>query len=101
MYEILYVNEVVDEDLPNILDPSKAEIKEAIERKLKSRPEVYSRPLKRSLRGYRKLKVGNFRIVLKIEGAIVKIFVIQHRSIVYITAPKKASNQQSGSTSLL
>ncbi len=42
MYEILYVDEVVNQDLPNILDPSKSEIQAAIERKLMTRPEVYT-----------------------------------------------------------
>jgi mRNA-degrading endonuclease RelE of RelBE toxin-antitoxin system len=60
MYQILYSDEVVNEDLPDI-----------------------------SLKGYRKLKVGDYRIVLRIEGEVVKVFVIQHRSVVYVTAPKR------------
>lgn len=51
-----------------------------------TRPEVYGRPLRRSLKGYRKLRVGEYRIILKIKDNKVKIFVIQHRSTVYITA---------------
>ena len=89
MYKILYVDKVVDEDIPNILEPWKSEIKQAIEMKLMTRPEVYSRPLRRSLKGYRKLKVGAYRIVLRVEVNKVKIFVIQHRSTVYDTAPKR------------
>ena len=89
MYEILYSDEVVREDLPNILEPWKSEIRKAIESKLMTRPEVYSRPLRRSLKGYRKLKVGGYRIVLRIENKVVKVFVIQHRSVVYEIAPKR------------
>ena len=89
MYKILYVDKVVDEDIPNILEPWKSEIKQAIEMKPMTRPEVYSRPLRRSLKGYRKLKVGAYRIVLRVEVNKVKIFVIQHRSTVYDTAPKR------------
>ena len=89
MYKILYVDKVVDEDIPNIIEPWKSEIKQAIEMKLMTRPEVYSRPLRRSLKGYRKLKVGAYRIVLRVEVNKVKIFVIQHRSTVYDTAPKR------------
>lgn len=91
MYEILYSKEVVNEDLPNILEPARTDIKAAIERKLTERPLVYSRPLKRSLRGYRKLTVGYYRIMFRIEENTVKIFVIQHRSTVYLTAPKRIS----------
>ena len=89
MYEVLYSNSVVNEDLPNILEPWKSEIKKAIELKLMTRPEVYSRPLRRSLKGYRKLRVGDYRIVLRIEDKVVKVFVIQHRSVVYETAPNR------------
>ncbi len=89
MYEILYIDEVVNEDLPYILEPWKSEIRKAIELKLMTRPEAYSKPLRRSLKGYRKLKVGDYRIVLRIEDKVVKVFVIQHRSVVYETAPKR------------
>ena len=89
MYKILYVDEVVYEDLPKILEPWKSEIKQAIEKKLMTRPEVYSRPLRRSLKGYCKLRVGSYRIIFRVEGNQVKIFVIQHRSTVYDTAPER------------
>lgn len=86
MYEIIYAEAVVKEDLPNILEPWKSDIKHAIEARLMTRPEVYSRPLRRSLKGYRKLRVGDYRIVFRIESGKVKIFVIQHRSTVYTSA---------------
>jgi mRNA interferase RelE/StbE len=87
MYEILYSDGVVKEDLPNILEPWKSEIQKAIESKLMTRPEIYSRPLHRSLKGYRKLRVGEYRVILRIEDKVIKIFVIRHRSTVYLTAP--------------
>lgn len=89
MYKVLYVDKVINEDLPYILEPWKNEIKQAIEKKLMTRPEVYSRPLRRSLKGYRKLRVGNYRIIFRVEDDLVKIFVIKHRSTVYSTAPER------------
>jgi mRNA interferase RelE/StbE len=83
MYKIVYVDGVVSDDLPVILEPWKSEIKRAIEKKLMTRPEVYGRPLRRSLKGYRKLRVGDYRIVFRIEEKQIRVFVIQHRSIVY------------------
>jgi mRNA interferase RelE/StbE len=90
MYQILYIDEVVRQDLPDILEPWKTEVRSAIESKLMTRPEVYSRPLRRSLKGYRKLRVGDYRVILRIEEKNVKVFVIQHRSKVYETASKRA-----------
>ena len=89
MYVILYSDDVLNEDLPNILEPWRSEISKAIESKLMTRPQVYSRPLRRSLRGYRKLRVGDYRVVLRIEDKSIKVLVIQHRSVVYETATKR------------
>jgi mRNA interferase RelE/StbE len=89
MYEIIYADVVVSKDLPLILKPRKSEIKKAIEAKIVTRPQVYSRPLRRSLKGYRKLRVGDYRIIFRIEENDVKIFAIQHRSIVYTTTPQR------------
>ena len=38
-------------------------------------PEKYSEPLRRTLKGYRKLRVGDYRIVLKIERVDILILV--------------------------
>ena len=89
MFEILYSDEVVKEDLPKIGQTWKDKIQKAIESKLVTRPEIYGKPLKRSLKGYRKLRVGDYRVVLRIEEKIVKVFVIQHRSVVYSIATKR------------
>src|SRR3989338_8849364 len=55
----------------------------AIENKLTAKPEVFGKPLRRSLKGYWKLRVGDYRIIYRIEKIKVKIFMIQHRSVVY------------------
>jgi len=60
-----------------------------MENKLATKPMNYTRPLRRSLKGYRKLWVGEYRIVLRIEEKTVKIFVIQHRSTVYKNVPSR------------
>ena len=33
--------------------------------------------------GYRQLRVGDYRVVFRIEGAKIKILLIQHRGIAY------------------
>lgn len=40
-------------------------------------------PLRKTLRGYWKLRVGDHRVVYKIEGEEVLILGIQHRKTVY------------------
>ncbi len=89
MYEILYSDEVVKEDIPKLGKPWKSKIEKAIESKLMTRPEVYGKPLRRSLKNYQKLRVGDYRVIFRIEERTVKIFVIKHRSVVYSVASKR------------
>jgi len=82
-FQVLYQREVVEQDIPRLSKADGARIRRAIETKLTASPELFGKPLRRSLKGYRALRVGDFRIVFRIEETTVKIFLIAHRSIVY------------------
>lgn len=82
-YDIQYHEAVIKHDIPKLSTTVQHNIKVAIEGKLTNFPEYFGKPLRRSLKGYRKLRVGDFRIIFRIEERMVKIFVIQHRSAVY------------------
>ncbi len=58
-------------------------IKKSIEDKLTTRPEVFGRPLRFSLKGHRSLRVGEYRVIYRIDKHEVKVLLIAHRSIVY------------------
>lgn len=58
-------------------------IRRAIESRLLEQPEQYSEPLRRTLKGYRKLRVGDYRVVLRIEEQRVTILAICHRRDAY------------------
>ena len=64
-------------------------IRLAIEQKLTSQPETFGMPLRRSLKGYRKLRVGDYRVVFRIEQENILILAILHRSIVYKISGKR------------
>ena len=83
MFEILYHHKVVSDDIPKLSANWKAKIREAIEKKLVTHPDLYGKPLRRSLKGYRKLRIGDYRVIFRIEEKTVKILIIGHRSIVY------------------
>jgi mRNA interferase RelE/StbE len=89
MFEILYHEEVVKKDIPKLSTDWQDKIRIAIESKLTTKPEVYGKPLRRSLKHYRKLRVGDYRVIFRIEGQHVKVFIIQHRSKVYSNAAKR------------
>lgn len=82
-YTVQYHPLVIRDDLPKLDATNKQIIKMAIEQKLMSHPEVFGIPLRQSLKGHRKLRVGDYRIVFRLEGLMVKILAIQHRSVIY------------------
>ncbi len=88
-FSVEYHYLVVKEDIPNLPKIWKQRIQNAIEERLMIAPELYGKPLRKSLKGYRKLRVEDYRVIFRIEKKIVKIFVIQHRSRVYETIFKR------------
>jgi mRNA interferase RelE/StbE len=75
-YNLIYHPAVKKVDLPKIDVKTKSMIKRAIEERLTTSPEIYGKPLRRSLKGYWKLRVGNYRIVFKIAGNDIRILAI-------------------------
>ena len=61
----------------------KNRIRRAIEERLAVDPLRFGDPLKRSLQGYRKLRVGDYRVIYRIEQENVVILKIGHRKEVY------------------
>ena len=82
-YRIRYHPDVKAKDISKLNRTIQKRIKTAIEQRLLVPPEKYSEPLRRTLKGYRKLRVGDYRIVLEIEGAGILILGICHRKDVY------------------
>lgn len=56
------------------------EILVAIEGKLLSTPEIFGKPLRRSLAGCRTLRVGDYRVVFTTVKRAVRILAVLHRS---------------------
>ena len=83
MFRLEYHSKVVKEDIPGLPVKIKKRIQAAIEDKLITKPEVFGKPLRRSLRGYRSLRVGDYRVIYRIEENVVRIILIRHRADVY------------------
>jgi mRNA interferase RelE/StbE len=88
-YNLIYHPAVKKVDLPKIDVKNKSMIKRAIEERLTTSPEIYGKPLRRSLKGYWKLRVGNYRIVFKIAGNDIRILAIIDRKTVYQKSEKR------------
>lgn len=88
-FDILYHEDVIKTDIPKLGESEKKRIKKAIEYKLSQQPDVFGKPLRRSIKGYRKLRIGDYRVIFRIENKKIKIFIIQHRSTVYKNIKKR------------
>lgn len=84
-YIIKYLDVVVKEDIPSLQLPIRAMIKRAIEERLMIDPIGFGKPLRYSLKGHRRLRVSDYRIVYRIDPDIntVVIVSIKHRKDVY------------------
>ncbi|RME28224.1 MAG: type II toxin-antitoxin system RelE/ParE family toxin [Deltaproteobacteria bacterium] len=84
-FEILYHPLVVERDIPALPKRMRTRIKKAIELRLATRPLHYGKPLRYSFKGHRRLRVGEWRIVYRIERKTRKviILIICHRKDVY------------------
>ncbi len=88
-YSIIYHPDVKKIDLPKIDARNKSMLKRAIEERLTTSPEVFGKPLRRSLKGYWKLRVGDYRVVFKISGDDIRILAIIDRKTVYQRSEKR------------
>ena len=82
-FELRYHPDVKKKDLPLINKKLKQRIKKAIEERLLVSPEQYGEPLRKTLKRYWKMRVGDYRVVFKITGQEILILGICHRKEVY------------------
>lgn len=83
-YKIEYDAEV-EEKLKAFVKPVRDRILKAIETKLTVDPVAFGKPLRHTLKGYRRLRVGDYRVIYKIidDRLVVFIIEIDHRKDVY------------------
>lgn len=84
-YQIRYIDEVVKKHIPDLPPSARALIKKAIEERLVVDPIGFGKPLRYSLKGHRRLRVSDYRIVYRIEpeNKTVLIVAIKHRKDIY------------------
>lgn len=82
-YELKYHPDVRDVDIPQLNETLKMRIKKAIEQRLSTSPNEYGTPLRKTLKGYWKLRVGDYRVVFKLDKNEVLILAVVNRKDVY------------------
>ncbi len=88
-YNLKYYPAVKKSDLPKIDKKNRLMIKRAIEERLATQPEIYGKPLQRTLKGYWKLRIGDYRVIFKVSSDDILILGIIHRKEVYRLIKKR------------
>jgi len=84
-YRVRYLEVVVRKHIPALPPTVKARIKRAIEERLATDPISFGKPLQYSLKGHRRLRVGDYRIIYRIDTQTNTVIVvaIKHRKCIY------------------
>ncbi len=82
-YKLIYHPDVLKEDLQGIPANIRSRIRKAIETRLFKDPVMFGQPLRQSLKGYRKLRVGDWRVIYRVEHSNIVILMIGNRKDVY------------------
>lgn len=82
-FQIIYDPGAFVKDKPKLSPDIKQRIRLTIEAKLSSSPHVFGEPLRFSLKGLWKLRVGDYRVIYKIAQRYVYIVCIGHRREIY------------------
>ena len=86
-FTINYLDHVVKEDIPDLPKTMRELIKKAIETRLTADPIGLGKPLRYSFMGHRRIRVGDYRVVYRVDvkARMVTIVFIRHRKDVYET----------------
>jgi len=76
-------------DLSSINQNIKKRIGRAIKTRLAVSPSDYGKPLRKNLKGYWKMRVGDYRVIYKIKKKEVLILAVIHRKKVYKESAKR------------
>ena len=82
-YIIEYLEKVTKIDIPDLPKIIRVQIKRAIEERLTIDPIGLGKPLRYNLKGLRRLRVGDYRIIYHIQGKKITISAIKHRKEIY------------------
>lgn len=76
-WRILFHPLVLKEDFPQIDTSEQIKILKAIRRKLSFDPSAFGKPLTGELKGYWRLRVGEYRVIYRIERSRIEVYVIK------------------------
>ena len=71
------------EEIARLNAVMKERLKNAVRERLMTEPSLYGKPLRGTLKGYWKLRVGDYRVVYGIDNNDIIVYAVCHRKKVY------------------
>jgi len=88
-FTVIYHPDVKERDIPELNGDVRDRIRKAIESRLMVAPHDYGEPLRKTLKGYWKMRVGDYWVVFRVNGEDILILGICHRKEVYRMMEKR------------
>jgi mRNA interferase RelE/StbE len=88
-FKVIYHPEVKGRDIQKLNADVRERVRKAIEIRLMIAPQDYGEPLRKTLKGYWKLRVGDYRVVFRINNDEILVLGICHRKEVYQLMEKR------------
>ncbi|WP_323132846.1 type II toxin-antitoxin system RelE family toxin [Wolbachia endosymbiont of Drosophila pseudotakahashii] len=84
-YDIVYSKNFTERDFLNLPKTIRSRITKAINERLTTDPIKFDKPLRGRLKGYRRIRVSDYRIIYTVNIAKHKVFVATagHRDTIY------------------
>jgi len=79
----LVFHPAVKDDAARLTKAMRERVRRAVEGRLRVDPARYGKPLRGTLSGYWKLRVGDWRVVYAIHGDEVVVLAVRHRTRIY------------------
>lgn len=94
-YRVVIDELVFDKDFKKIDPADRKRIIKAIRQKLTSKPKEFGQPLRGDLKGYWKLRVGEYRVIYAIEDKRALVYVVlvgfrRNREVYKTSLPRKS-----------
>ncbi|WP_310732642.1 MULTISPECIES: type II toxin-antitoxin system RelE family toxin [Wolbachia] len=88
-YDIVYSKNFTERDFPNLPKTIRSRITKAINERLTTDPIKFGKPLRGRLKGYRRIRISDYRVIYTVNIAKHKVFVATagHREDVYSKMP--------------
>lgn len=88
-FTLLYHPDVGKRDIAKLNSDIRKRVKRAIETRLLAAPQEYGEPLRKTLKNYWKLRVGDYRIVFRVADNEILVLGICHRREAYSLTEKR------------